>query len=806
MGKGKSLVSFFLLPLIIGLALLCVVGAVLYYLGIQQPLEVQAKQLIGSQIEERADLIEQKINQIQSTISVASQTGGVSDEAQLVRDLKASIPQADQVQFFSPEDFQVNLDNRPVVTHVVVDLLRKSIAGEEVPPELILNKGQVDYVAFVHKLSDQRVLMVTVQPSEMEGLLGAADPGTYFELRQSFAESHHTIASVGTNPGTGQPLVVSPAFGANWTIAFWQGSGNFLTTAGLLPILLMLGAVIALLIAALMPMFGLKRLLNNDAREFIQGIDDQQMPNHFTLKFFNDMASSYRRVTGLKGPAEEVQEDTEVEESGLYVENESEQKQESAKPKKQVSLNNGNYDLETISHEISADIFREYDVRGRVDKDFDAGVVYALGLAIGSEAYARGEQNVVVARDGRLSSPELHKSLKQGLVDSGRDVIDLGMVPTPLLYFATHKLDTHSGVMLTGSHNPSNHNGLKIVLAGETLHGEYVKALYTRIREQDFLSGHGQVTEHQIEQEYLEEVASNVKIDKPLKLVIDSGNGVTGNIAPRLFQALGCDVIGLHTEIDGNFPNHHPDPNHAKNLQDVIAMVLQEKADLGLAFDGDGDRLGVIDNQGNVIWTDRLLMLFAMDVLSRKNGAEIVYDVKCTRHLPEVITKHGGHPIIWKTGHSLMKAKMQETGAQLGGEGSGHIYFKERWYGFDDALYAAARLLEVLGKDPRKLAEIFEQLPQSLETEEINVPVADKIKFKLIEVLIKKAQFGEGRVSTIDGIRVEYPDRWLLARASNTTPSIVVKFEADSSEALEQVKTLLREQLLAIAPKLKINF
>lgn len=806
MGKGKSLVSFFLLPLIIGLALLCVVGAVLYYLGIQQPLEIQAKQLIGSQIEERADLIEQKINQIQTTISVASQTGEQTDEAQLVRDLKASIPQIDQVQFFSPEDLQVNIDNRPVITHVVVDMLRKSLAGVNVSPELILNKGQPSYVAFVHKLSDERAVMVTVQPSQMIDVLGSADPGTYFELRQSFAESHHTIASVGTNPGVGQPLVISTPFGANWTVAFWQGSGNFLATAGLLPILLMLGAVIALLIAALMPMLSLKRLLNKDAREFIQGVNDQHMPDHFHLKFFNDIASSYRRVAGLKEPTEESSDTEHAEEGALEFDEDVAEDGEQPAPRKQTDQNNGGYDLEAIGHDISADIFREYDVRGRVDKDFDAGVVYALGLAVGSEAYARGEQKVVVARDGRLSSPELHKALKQGLMESGRDVIDLGMVPTPLLYFATHKLDTHSGVMLTGSHNPPNHNGLKVVLAGETLYGKDVKALYTRIREQDFLSGHGQITEHQIEQEYLEEVASKVKVDKPLKLVIDCGNGVTGNIAPRLFQALGCDVIGLHTKVDGNFPNHHPDPNHAKNLQDVMAMVLQEKADLGLAFDGDGDRLGVVDNQGNVVWTDRLLMLFAMDVLSRKKGAEIIYDVKCTRHLPEVIKKHGGHPVIWKTGHSLMKAKMQETGAQLGGEGSGHIYFKERWYGFDDALYAAARLLEILGKEPRSIAEIFEKLPQSLETEEINVPVADKIKFKLIEVLIKKGQFEDGNISTIDGIRVEYPDRWLLARASNTTPSIVVKFEADTSEGLEQIKTLLREQLLSIAPKLKINF
>lgn len=346
MGKGKSLVSFFLLPLIIGLALLCVVGAVLYYLGIQQPLETQAKQLIGSQIEERADLIEQKISQIQKTISVAAQTGGQSDEAQLVRDIKSSTPQIDQVQFFSPEDLQVNLDNRPVITHVVVDLLRKALAGEDVPPELILNKGQADYVAFVHKLNDQRALMATVQPSQMAGLMGGADPGTYFELRQSFAESNHTIASAGTNPGAGQPLVVSPAFGANWTVAFWQGTGNFLATAGLLPILLMLGAVIALLIAALMPMVSLQRLLNKDAREFIQGINDQHMPNHFSLKFFNDMASSYRRVVGLKEPVAPSQSAEEIEESGLQVEDDASDDNETSVSATKTVASSGQFDLE----------------------------------------------------------------------------------------------------------------------------------------------------------------------------------------------------------------------------------------------------------------------------------------------------------------------------------------------------------------------------------------------------------------------------------------------------------------------------
>ena len=459
-----------------------------------------------------------------------------------------------------------------------------------------------------------------------------------------------------------------------------------------------------------------------------------------------------------------------------------------------------------MSQTINPEIFREYDIRGVVGKTLSPEVVFVIGKAIGSEAYSRGEQSVVVGRDGRLSSPKLHKALVDGLLSSGRDVIDLGMVPTPLVYFGTHTLGSRSGVMLTGSHNPPEHNGLKVVLAGETLYGKQIEDLLKRVQTQDLFNGKGNLSQSDIEQSYLEKLLGDITLDKPLKVAVDCGNGVTGNFVPKMLQALGCEVIGLYTEVDGNFPNHHPDPNTADNLTALVDMVTSEKADVGLAFDGDGDRLGVVDGKGKIIWTDRLLMLFAQDVLSRNAGAKVIYDVKCTRFLKNVIEEAGGEPVMWKTGHSLMKAKMRQTGAPLGGEGSGHIYFNERWFGFDDALYAAARLLEILAKSDATSAELFEELPEGMSSEEINVPVPDKVKFKLIDALIAKGQFGDGEINTIDGLRVDYEKRWLLARASNTTPSIVVKFEADNEISLEAVKDKLRKQLLRIAPKIKLNF
>jgi phosphomannomutase/phosphoglucomutase len=456
--------------------------------------------------------------------------------------------------------------------------------------------------------------------------------------------------------------------------------------------------------------------------------------------------------------------------------------------------------------QVPESIFRAYDIRGIVDQQLSPEVVREIGKAIGSEAFERGEQKVVVARDGRLSGPTLIEALKEGLMASGRDVVDIGEVPTPVLYFATNYLDTRTGVMLTGSHNPANYNGLKIVIAGETLAQEGIKKLYQRIQQGEFVSGSGSEESRNLVPDYLGQITADVALAQPLKVAVDCGNGVAGALVPRLLQGLGCEVIGLYCDVDGHFPNHHPDPSKPENLQDLIKMVKDEGCDIGLAFDGDGDRLGVVASDGTIVWPDRQMMLYAIDVLSRNPGADIIFDVKCTRHLPKVIASHGGRPIMWKTGHSLVKAKMKETGALLAGECSGHIFFKERWYGFDDALYTAARLLEILAGDVRSSAEVFEALPNSLATPELNVTISDTRKFEFVKKLANNGTFPNGRINTIDGIRVDFDDGWGLVRASNTTPCLVVRFEADSQASLDRIKDMFRQQILAIDSSLQVPF
>jgi len=461
--------------------------------------------------------------------------------------------------------------------------------------------------------------------------------------------------------------------------------------------------------------------------------------------------------------------------------------------------------LQRVS-DISDTIFRAYDIRGIVGQTLSAQIVKEIGRAIGSEAFERGEQRVIVARDGRLSGPQLIEALKDGLIESGRDVIDIGEVPTPLLYFATNHLDSTSGVMLTGSHNPKDYNGLKVVIAGNTLSGEEIMALKKRIDTGNMMKGQGSQKSVSVMQDYISQITGDVALTQPLKVAVDCGNGIAGIVVPQLLQALGCEVIGLYCKVDGNFPNHHPDPSKPENLQELIELVKTEKADIGLAYDGDGDRLGVIDSDGNIIWPDRQLMLYAMDVLSRNPGADIIYDVKCTKHLAKVVTSNGGHPIMWKTGHSLIKAKMKETGALLAGECSGHIFFKERWFGFDDALYTSARLLEILSADTRKSADIFAALPNSIVTPEINVPIDDDRKHQFMSQLASRGIFGNGKMISIDGVRIEFPDGWGLVRASNTTPNLVIRFEGESQAIIDKMKQLFKQQMLMVDGNLDLNF
>ncbi len=451
-------------------------------------------------------------------------------------------------------------------------------------------------------------------------------------------------------------------------------------------------------------------------------------------------------------------------------------------------------------------IFRAYDIRGVVPKTLTAETAYWIGRAIGAESLAKGEQNVSVGRDGRLSGPELVAQLIQGVADSGCHVSDVGLVPTPALYYAANVLAGKSGVMLTGSHNPSDYNGFKIVIAGDTLANEQIQALHTRLKTHDLTWGQGSIAQVEILEPYAKHITGDIQLAKRLKVVVDCGNGAAGVIAPQLIEALNCEVISLFCEVDGNFPNHHPDPGKPENLVDLIAKVKEVNADLGLAFDGDGDRVGVVTNTGTMVFPDRLLMLFAQDVLVRNPAAEIIFDVKCTRRLIPLIKEYGGHPLMWKTGHSLIKKKMKETGALLAGEMSGHIFFKERWFGFDDGIYSAARLLEILSKREERAEELFAAFTNDISTPEINIDVTDESKFSIISAL-HDAQWGEAaELTTIDGVRVDYPHGWGLVRASNTTPVLVLRFEADTEAELQRIKDVFHAQLKRVAPDLPLPF
>ena len=445
---------------------------------------------------------------------------------------------------------------------------------------------------------------------------------------------------------------------------------------------------------------------------------------------------------------------------------------------------------------VSNSIFKAYDIRGIVEDELTPDVVRAIGRAIGSESIDKGERGVAVGRDGRLSGMMLMDSLKAGLIESGCHVIDVGMVPTPLVYFSTYTKGATSGVMITGSHNPPEYNGFKIMIAGETLSSNRIQDLYNRIINQDYASGAGSSMSVNIDEDYINTITSDIKLDKELSIVVDCGNGVAGNIAPKLFEALGVKVSKLFCMVDGRFPNHHPDPAKLENLQDLIKEVLESGADMGFAFDGDGDRLGLIDNKGNVIWADRQMILYARDVLSRNAGAKIVFDVKCSSLLPKDITEHGGVPIMSRTGHSFIKAKLKETGAALGGEMSGHIFFKERWYGFDDALYTGARLLEILSKTDKTCAEVFANLPDSINTPEINIHF-DKQgqQFEAMDKLAKTADFPNAKITTIDGVRVDYDHGWGLVRPSNTTPCLVLRFEANDQQTLSKIQETFKSWL-----------
>ena len=451
-------------------------------------------------------------------------------------------------------------------------------------------------------------------------------------------------------------------------------------------------------------------------------------------------------------------------------------------------------------------IFKAYDIRGIIDETLTLDIAYKIGQAVGSEVIASGGDSIVIGRDGRLSGPSISKALANGLQATGVNVVDIGLAPSPVVYYSSYSKNIPSCIAITGSHNPPNYNGFKMVVDGTTLSAERIQQVKQRIIDNDFSEGNGTYTEQEVIPDYIERIVSDVKPARKMKIVIDCGNGVGGATAPQVFTQMGCDVVELFSEVDGNFPNHHPDPSQIENLQDLIAAVEEHDAELGLAFDGDADRLGVVSKKGEIIWADRQMILFAQDVLSRNPGTDIIYDVKCSRNLPAEIEKAGGNPIMWRTGHSFVKAKLKETGAALAGEMSGHIFFKERWFGFDDGVYAGARLIEILSKMDQTPQQVFDALPNSINTPELRIDFAEGEHYVFMDKLKAAADFGDAQVSTIDGLRVDYKDGFGLVRPSNTTPILVLRFEADTEEGLKRIQAEFASAIKAIDNTLKTPF
>ncbi|MDP3706333.1 MAG: phosphomannomutase/phosphoglucomutase [Legionellaceae bacterium] len=455
---------------------------------------------------------------------------------------------------------------------------------------------------------------------------------------------------------------------------------------------------------------------------------------------------------------------------------------------------------------VARDVFRAYDIRGIVGDQLDDDAFYSIGKAIACRLHSLGRSNILLARDGRLTSDALSKAVAQGLLDSGIDVVDLGTVPTPVMYYATHVHGIDSGLMVTGSHNPADYNGIKMVLAGTALAQDHIQMLYNLVVAGQFISGQGHYQQFDILDDYQQRIVGDIQLKRPLKVVVDCGNGISGVVAPQVLRELGCDVVELYCDVDGRFPNHHPDPTVEANLVDLKAAVAAHQADLGLAFDGDGDRLGVVTNLGELIWPDRLMMFYAPHVIKSYPGGTIVFDVKCSSHLATVIRQAGGVAKMCPTGHSLVKQVMKDEGAALAGEMSGHLFFKDRWYGFDDALYSACRLLEIISLASVTVSDQFADVPNSVNTPEIKIPIFEDKKFAFMQAFVERAHFPEAELISIDGLRVEYAHGWGLLRASNTTPCLVARFEASDQASLSLIQAVFKAQLKAVDEHLMVPF
>jgi len=762
--------------------------------------------------------------------------GTVAERSAREESLRYVFPTAINVRLLPPGMNMVNMQASPPLSYAALAQMGAAEAGDKPPPaEVHLFNTPQQHVNIVRKVMDPAGtgvvghIMLSLSNDVLQGILDdLKELHGYIELRQAGEKGDPVLVATRGDPAikSGQPERVVPIEQTRWEIAWWPKTGSLAYLSGIslwvLGALLLATALFAALVILLFRrLFGALRqdevtivTLMKDfregraRRELSVGLVELQPTIEFMVQLAAGAKATHNRRKEDKDDSESYalpSDAIQVEERDDYQPGMSADFTQPV-PDGNLILEESPLDIEAAAAGIDPSIFRAYDIRGVVEKTLTVDAVRLIGRAIGSEALQRGRNEIVVARDGRLSGPMLVDALVEGITSTGCDVKDIGCVPTPVLYFATYYLDTHSGVVVTGSHNPPDYNGLKIVIDGETLSGESIQNLRERIEDGNFISGTGSVETINVIPDYIERIRGDVSLARPIRVVIDCGNGVAGAVAPDLLRSLGCTLTELYCEVDGNFPNHHPDPSKTENLTDLINAVRNGHADIGLAFDGDGDRLGVVAADGTIIWPDRVLMLYAMDILERNPGGQIIYDVKCTRHLESIIREHGGEPLMWKTGHSFIKAKIRESGALLAGEMSGHIFIKERWYGFDDGLYAAARLLEILCNDMRSSTEIFAELPDSVNTPELNIPMAEGEPQVFISRLLENAHFENATISTIDGLRVDFEDGWGLVRASNTTPVLVLRFEADSDAALARIMGEFRRVMLQVRGDLTLPF
>jgi len=786
------------------IAALCFV----YLIFIERPtVNTQQLQTIAQhQAQTQAVVIDQALQQLRKRLkslsqvsafkaSMADNTMGASELFK--QQLKHSFPEAASTLLIELGPLGIaSLDTSTVsLNNIELDLLRRASNGEEVAPEAYqTKKGWVFSLAQPVQIEGEKfaraAFFIRLDASYIENLLAGGDASLgESALAQQFSHKTTPIARFGQSGG--DVVATAKTMVPHWHISY-APSGK-LRQSLLLNEISLWAALACIVVLAFVFAFITARKIKSELDRNLSSLGEGKSGKAYSLPGFAELSevwSSGQNTVEKEKPEEKPEVPTP--EVAVVEEEVIEQAQDDW--------------AEQLPADLPAHIFRAYDIRGIAETELTDEIVHAIGMAIGSEALDQGQQKVVVAMDGRESSPQIKAAMIQGLQDSGRLVIDIGMVPTPLMYFATHHLGTQTGVMITGSHNPSEYNGIKIVIGGSALSGSAIAHLRDRVLSRQLVKGEGECQSGEVVEAYLDYIINDIAVAQPLKVVLDAGNGVAGVIAPRLFEELGCEVIPLYCDVDGSFPNHHPDPTVEANLEDLKAAIAEHNADLGIAFDGDGDRLGVVTATGQAVPADKLLMLLAQDVVSRNPGADILYDVKCTRNLNALISNYGGRPIMWKTGHSFMKEKMAETGALLGGEFSGHIFFKERWFGFDDGLYAGTRLIEILSTTDPDLDVQLEAFPASIGSPELKVESDDEQKFTVIEQLAARGEFGDGKVTTLDGVRVDFADGWGLVRASNTTPMLILRFEADTEEAMERIQSLFKDQLSNIDNSLQFGF